>query len=269
MQNRYVGDLGDFGKYGLLRALCSPNRVDAGPALSLGIAWYLIPNESHNDDGRHIRYLDAKCSEPSSRNRQQFRECDPPLYDALRAIIQANDRNVVSIRESGVLPADTVYYEEKLNFDGINGVGSRERRAARRKQWVEQTLARMAGCDIVFVDPDNGLEVKARPYHKRGPKHVFFHELSQYTQRDQSVVIYHHIGRNGSAQEQIRERLTQIGERLGRAAIALRYRRGTARAFFIVPAQRHKEILGSRVARFQESSWKRHFKLIEPADGER
>ena len=266
MQNRYVGDLGDFGKYGLLRALCSPNEADAGPVLSLGVAWYLVPDESHNDDGRHVRYLDVERSEPSSRNRKQFRECDPPLYDALRAIVRAGARDVARIRESGVLPADAVYYEEPLTFDGINGVGFRERRAARRKQWVEQTLARMAGCAVVFVDPDNGLEVEAKPHHKRGPKHVFFHELSQYTQRDQSVVIYHHIARNGTAQEQIRERLTQIGERLGSAAIALRYRRGTARAFFIVPAQRHKDVLFCRAERFLRSpSWERHFKLVEPA----
>ena len=131
---------------------------------------------------------------------------------------------------------------------------------------MEQTLARMAGCAVVFVDPDNGLEVKAKPHHKRGPKHLFFLELSQYTQRDQSVVIYHHIARNGTAQEQIRERLTQIEERLGSAAIALRYRRGTARAFFIVPTQRHKDVLFCRAERFLRSpSWERHFTLVEPA----
>ena len=48
MQNRYVADLGDFGKYGLLKYLCR--------GLRLGIIWYLVSNESHNSDGRHIRY---------------------------------------------------------------------------------------------------------------------------------------------------------------------------------------------------------------------
>jgi hypothetical protein len=38
VQDRYVGDIGDFGKYGLLIALC-------GHDLSLGVVWHLVPNE--------------------------------------------------------------------------------------------------------------------------------------------------------------------------------------------------------------------------------
>lgn len=37
MQNRYVGDIGDFAKYGLLWALSPQKR--------LGVAWYLYPDE--------------------------------------------------------------------------------------------------------------------------------------------------------------------------------------------------------------------------------
>ena len=37
MQNRYVGDIGDFGKYGLLRALYHGRQ--------LGVAWYLCPDD--------------------------------------------------------------------------------------------------------------------------------------------------------------------------------------------------------------------------------
>ena len=44
MQNRYVGDIGDFGKLGLLRALSSKG-------LSIGVNWYLTTDESHNGDG--------------------------------------------------------------------------------------------------------------------------------------------------------------------------------------------------------------------------
>jgi len=56
MQNRYTADIGDFGKYGLLRALCS--TVDDGSKLRLGVVWYLVPDESHNADGKFIQYLD-------------------------------------------------------------------------------------------------------------------------------------------------------------------------------------------------------------------
>jgi len=57
MQNRYVGDIGDFGKYHLLKILSQGNGLDNGGNLVLGVVWYLVPNENHNGDGKHIRYL--------------------------------------------------------------------------------------------------------------------------------------------------------------------------------------------------------------------
>ena len=41
MQNRYAGDIGDYSKLGLLRALHL-----AG--FSIGLNWYLTPDETHN-----------------------------------------------------------------------------------------------------------------------------------------------------------------------------------------------------------------------------
>ena len=38
MQNRYVGDIGDYLKLGILRAL--------SPGYHLGVAWWLFPDES-------------------------------------------------------------------------------------------------------------------------------------------------------------------------------------------------------------------------------
>ena len=43
MQNRYTGDIGDFGKLGLLRVL-----QESG--LTIGVNWYLVPDENHNSD---------------------------------------------------------------------------------------------------------------------------------------------------------------------------------------------------------------------------
>ena len=51
MQNRYTGDIGDFGKLGLLRAL-------QASGLTVGVNWYLVPDENHNSDGRHVQYLE-------------------------------------------------------------------------------------------------------------------------------------------------------------------------------------------------------------------
>ena len=67
MQNRYVGDIGDFGKYHLLKTLCAGNNTAL--ALSLGVVWYRVPDENHNDDGKHIRYLEQTPSNLAFQKR--------------------------------------------------------------------------------------------------------------------------------------------------------------------------------------------------------
>ena len=239
--------------------LWPPEEVDIDQSLSLGVVWYLVPDEGHNDDGKYIQYLD-----PSALNQQRYRLCDPLLYDTLRKIIHSGRRNISSIRESQVFPCGTRFYEAELSFDSPDGQEpmAREGRVSHRRTWLLNGLEATSNCDLVFVDPDNGLEVKVGPHEKRGLKYVFFDELLLFLQRDQSLIIYHHIGRRGSALDQIQERLAQIEERLGYTAFAFLYRRGSARVFFIVPSPRHFMNLLSGTRRFMLSPWARHFELI-------
>jgi hypothetical protein len=87
MQNRYIGDIGDYLKIGILRALSAGYR--------LGIAWWLYPDEHHNTDGRHIGYL----SRPV-----QWRHYDPDLFDALGRIVCAGQRHVGALEAAALLP---------------------------------------------------------------------------------------------------------------------------------------------------------------------
>ena len=86
MQNRYTGDIGDYAKYGLLRALANDR--------SLGVAWYLFPDEDHNADGRHVGYLKAP---------GHWRARDPKLFDTLSGIVEEDRRSVAGIEQSGIL----------------------------------------------------------------------------------------------------------------------------------------------------------------------
>lgn len=96
MQNRYVGDLGDYGKYALLRAVCTPSN---NLALRLGVAWYLFPNENHNNDGRHITYLKSGL----------YRDLDPDLHDTLSELVNSDRRSVSEIRNAAIMPQNTVF----------------------------------------------------------------------------------------------------------------------------------------------------------------
>jgi len=262
MQNRYVGDVGDFGKYGLLRTLCLPG-TDGSKGLRLGVVWYLVPDEGHNADGKHTSYL-----KPTAVNVTWYKGCDPALYDMLAEIVDTKSRNVASIRNGGILPAGTVFFEEPLTFDGMPHIGpaAREARLRLRSEWLQRALEATAGCDVVFVDPDNGLESGTKRHHNRGTKYAYFDELGPYLSRGQSLVVYHHMGRNRKAPEQIQQRLAEITRRLEGCSspFALRFGRGTSRAFFVVPTKAHRTVLLERAGRFVLGPWSRHFCLVHP-----
>ena len=262
MQNRYVGDIGDFGKYGLLKVLCQPSH-DKMPQLSLGVAWYLVPDEGHNNDGKHVAYLD-----PIKKNIERFKNCDSFLYEELSKIVRNGERNIKSIRQSSILPHGTIYYETPLTFNGMATFGSSayNRRLVFRKQWVNGALELTKTSDVVFIDPDNGIEVGIERHHARGPKYVYFDELSPYLQRGQSLIIYHHIGRNGTAEEQIQKRFLQIKQSVGNyeGTFALLYHRGTLRCYFIVPQEQHKDTLFERSKVLTSGIWAQHFSRINP-----
>ena len=108
MQDRYAGDIGDFVKLGLLRAI-SPGR-------RLGVAWYRFPDESHNGDGRHIGYLNQQ---------QEYEALDPGLFNHLRDVV-SRERSIASL-----LPVLDATASADRSLD-VTGVPAKARRDWRR-----------------------------------------------------------------------------------------------------------------------------------------
>ena len=99
MKNQYFGDLGDYGKYGLLRYLASNN-------IRIAVNWYLIPDDSSND-GKHISYLE----------KGDMRKYDPALFDVLKAMVDAGQRDVMAFEDKDMIP-NAVYYNHILHNEG-------------------------------------------------------------------------------------------------------------------------------------------------------
>ncbi len=264
MQNRYVGDIGDFGKYGLLRELFGRGEVPgSGCGLRLGVAWYLNPDEPDKSDGGFIDYPNLK-------------DCDPSLYTVLMQLVEDN-RNVAAVQKSGILPTDTLYHNQHLCYPHYERGSFRE---ARRKNWLVGVLENPKKADVVFVDPDNGIATlgmeKNGPLRKKSPKHVFMADLRRFFQldRSQSLIIYHHLGRT-DAVDQIKclsGRLRQELDLPRRQPWALWYHRGTARVYFIIAQKQHEPILWDRLKDFRDNKcWFQrqpgflhpHFELVE------
>ena len=155
MQDNYVGDIGDYGKYGLLRT------VD-NVGLSLAVNWYnVVPKKDNKqNDGKYTSYLSLP---------QKYRNYDPPLFDALHKIVCCEQcRHIGRIEQEHLFNAS--FFSSEILSD--------------RPQWHQQ---------VVFLDPDNGLETQTM-FHtgKATEKHVKWEELRDYYSRGQSVILYQH-----------------------------------------------------------------------------
>lgn len=247
MQNRYAGDVGDFMKLGLLRHLAGPVH-DGGAGLTIGLNWYLAPDEGHNGDGKHIAYLN-----PHNRQHHPLRSCDP---DLMRCLIQAvaHGRSVSALEECGALPMDSPSYAEMLVPAGG---------PAARRRWHCRALAALADADAVLVDPDNGIRATGRG--AKAHKFALIDELAEYAARKQSLVAYHHADRSADAGTQARRRLQELAAGLGLEPVgAVIARRGTCRFFLVTAEAAHHQQLAASL-RSYAGRWISHAELITPS----
>ncbi len=234
MQNRYVGDIGDYLKLGVLRALSPGHR--------LGVAWWLSPNESHNGDGRHIGYL----SRPD-----QWRHFDPELFDTLRSIVLSNRRNVRELEVANVLPGAAFASE-------LVPTGGRIRlRQQARRDWLDAILQKFQKRDLLFLDPDNGLEPAGfRPTTAKSAKSIMIGELRQLARPGRCLIVYHHqTRRTGGHDAEIRHWAERLHASGFSAVDALRARPFSPRVYFLLDAPRNIRQRAERIA----SEWQNCF----------
>jgi hypothetical protein len=248
MQNRYVGDVGDFAKYALLRSI---SQGSPG-ALRLAVIWYLYPNEIHNSDGRHVGYLrsDTYCA------------LDPELHTAMIRLVQCAKRSVAEVRKAALLPPGTIFFEEPAVTD-VSEVSSR-RRETFRIEWFSRAQTATMGADVVFLDPDNGIEVRSVPKGAaKAGKYVFWDEIEALWARGQSLVIYHHLNRTMSVRLQTKILRQRLNERLARPPLLLSplFRRGSCRHFWVVGQSNHADSLQSRIEGMLKLGWGDHFDI--------
>lgn len=213
MQDRYSGDIGDYVKLAILRALALGQR--------LGVGWWLYPDEIHNGDGRHTGYLDQP---------QTWRAFDPDCFDHLKAVVASGERRVAALEHDDLLPG-AVFFREPVPTGGLSGA----RRAA-RATWLKRLLVAVAPCNLVFLDPDNGLETKGFDLGAtKAGKSVALSELQALQRPGRALLVYHHQTRMRGGHE---FELEHWGQRLRAAGFnqvdALRASPFSARAFFLL-----------------------------------
>ena len=210
MKDQYVADLGDYGKYALLRAF-----LDAG--VRVGINWYLTEDDGSND-GKFTDYL-------NDESEDSLKKYDPDVFEALKKI-KKTERTIYGVERSGLL-AGSSFYNKKLDCSGTP-----QERQKERGDWHRAALEKLQDSPLVFLDPDNGLRKDAK-LSKNADKYVFPDEVSDYYHNTQNVVYYCHKGRR--TDEKWESYKSIMPKRLPSAkSIVLTYRKGTRRSYIFL-----------------------------------
>ena len=137
-------------------------------------------------------------------------------------VVGEGERSVTTIERSSLLPGAR-FWSPLLPDD-----------AGERDVWFERFWRHAAGCDLVFFDPDNGLEV---PSKRRGArdssKYLYWSEVEVAAARGHSVLAYQHFPR-AKRDPYIEQKAREMGQRCGSSTV-LAFR--TAHVVFLLAAQ--------------------------------
>ncbi len=168
VKEQYVADVSDYRKYALLRAL-----ADGGDR-KLGVCWMLTPDDS-GPDGKKLEYL---------QRPEEFRRHDLELFDHLKTVVEDHpERTLDAIERAGLIPG-AEYFNEILP-DDLKGPHA----------YRAPCKSGLAACDIIFFDPDNGLETSLVRGRKNSSKFIYLDEIASFFQAGKSLLIYQHFPR--------------------------------------------------------------------------
>lgn len=233
MKNQYYGDINDYRKYGLIRGLTSFGKSSAS------VCWMLTPDDPR-PDGHRIGYL----TDPGI-----WRHFDPFLFDHLRdCVIERKRRAVRELEDGGILPNCT-FYSEVVTDD-----------ASQRKHYLARFLDFAKGSDLVFFDPDNGVEVNSvKIGRKNSSKYLYLREVCDTFSAGHSVLVYQHLP--PKPREVLASRLVgQLREATGSHEVYLYWTQFVV--FSLVPSPPQKERL-LRNSRLLASTWNKQI-IFDP-----
>jgi hypothetical protein len=238
MRDSYVADVGDFGKYALLNAL-------AGNDLRLGVLWCRNSEPDVPQDGRFTEY-------------PELRACDHDLYDRLAQILKAKQRSLAHVENNDLLPSNTLFYGTAMPAPKAPcfSAAAREAQTRLRSDWFSDGLKKLSAAELVFLDPDNGIALRAKKHWRSSVKYVFEDEVTEWIKRGQSVVLYQHQHRRKLLEQVSEQQKILAGERI---CHAVSFHRRTVRIYYILPTEDHESRIADRLTCFLAGAWGKHF----------
>lgn len=109
--------------------------------------------------------------------------------------------------------------------------------AGQRDSYFRAAFAALAKCDVIFFDPDNGIEVSSTQRGQRGSaRYIYWKELQEAYTTGHSLLVYQHFPRVERAAF-VPFLADRLGEQLGASAVVAFLTSHVS--FFLVPQTRH------------------------------
>jgi hypothetical protein len=114
-------------------------------------------------------------------------------------------RSIKEIENGLILPKETIFYSKPLPHSSVNP----SEREEERKNWFKESLSQLKSADIIFLDPDNGIQTdKVRKTQTKAIKYVFKNEIKLYYELDKSFSkLKAKMGQIGHAVKEYSERM--------------------------------------------------------------
>lgn len=219
MKNQYFGDFGDYQKFSLLKHLRDLS------SFKIIVHWMKTKDDSSND-GSKIKYLS---------NANEWSIFEPEIFDFLTKHLALNTRDL-SLYEKSHHARDINFLSEYIENEDI------------RQKLLEGI--RHANSDLVFFDPDNGIEVKSTNSKNRH-KYVTWTDIKTAFDSGKSVLIYQHYSRM-NRDKFIAQKLIEFNDRFKEEIFVIKVKHSV---YFLMPQEKHKTPISNALKGYS-SLWK-------------
>lgn len=225
MKNQYFGDVNDYRKYGLLRFLSSDGQF------KVGVCWMLTEDDGRAD-GKFINYLNKP---------KLWRQYDPSLFDLLYKWVLLDKNRNITLMEGAYALSGAKFFSEILTDQ-----------SRLRTEYFKRLKDEFADCDLVFYDPDNGIERKSIVKGRRNSaKYIYWDEVVETFQSGHSVLIYQHFPREERS-AYIQRLVQEYRTRLNTSKVY--WFRTTQVVYFLSVQEKHADFIANKVS-FINKQW--------------
>ena len=219
MKNQYFGDIKDYRKFGILRVL-----EKAG--IKIGVCWMLTPSDGSGHGGC-VCYKNGADSE---------------LHEFLQGCIHANKRNIKELENSEMLRHARYFSDCLPVFVG-----------GERRDYFDYAREEFKGMDLVFFDPDTGIEPKSL----EPESHIEKSEIKKTWDAGFSILIFQDE-RSKSLHRLSIEIPEELKELVQCASVHyFRLRKQKPISFYLLAQKKHKKKIEAAKQKI-EQDWKEH-----------